>query len=133
MESHRTMKRDRQAQVLDLLESNGFQTIKQLAHHFGVNESTIRRDLYLLEKDQLIERTHGGALPTREADKPSYLKETINQPEKVAIGAAMAERVLDGQTILLDSGTTTLEVARRLRGERLTVITNDLMIGHEIA
>lgn len=127
------MKRDRQAQVLDLLESEGFQTIRQLAQTFGVNESTIRRDLYLLEKDQLIERTHGGALPTREADKPSYLKEPINQHEKVAIGVAMAERVLEGQTILLDSGTTTLEVARRLRGERLTVVTNDIMIGHEIA
>ncbi|MGB3413847.1 MAG: DeoR/GlpR family DNA-binding transcription regulator [Microbacteriaceae bacterium] len=127
------MKHDRQAQVLDLLESEGFRTIKQLALKFEVNESTIRRDLYLLEKDQLIERTHGGALPTRGEDKPAYLKEPINQQEKIAIGAAMAERVLDGQTILLDSGTTTLEVAKRLKGERITVITNDIRIGYEIS
>lgn len=127
------MKRDRQAQVLELLESDGFQSIKSLAEKFAVNESTIRRDLYLLEQDQLVERTHGGALPTRSQDRPIYFKEPINQKEKAAIGAAMAERVLEGQTILLDSGTTTLEVAKRLNRNRLTVITNDIHIAYTIA
>lgn len=127
------MKETRQAKLLAVLEADGFATIRQLAGRFEVNESTIRRDLYLLERDRLIERTHGGALPVREEDKPSYLKEPINQREKAAIGAAMAERILDNQTVLLDSGSTTLEVARRLKGNRLTVITNDLQIGYEIA
>lgn len=123
----------RQAQIVETLLEQGFQSVTALATAFGVTPSTIRRDLEQLEARDLVQRTHGGALPVRQTDAPFDLKETLHRREKVAIGKAMADRVLDGQTILLDSGTTTLEVARHLRGSRITVVTNDLQIGMAIA
>nr|WP_235887123.1 DeoR/GlpR family DNA-binding transcription regulator [Mycolicibacterium arabiense] len=104
-----------------------------MARAFGVDASTIRRDLDKLEAEGVIQRTHGGAVPI-EADYPHVARDVgLHRAEKVAIGAAMAERVLDGQTILLDAGETTLEVARHLRQSRLTVVTHDLRVGLEIA
>ncbi len=122
----------RQAQIVERLGEHGFQSVIELAEVFGVAPSTVRRDLEQLEARDLVQRTHGGALPVRQSDAFD-LKETLHHREKVAIGKAMADRILDGQTVLLDSGTTTLEVARHLSGSRLTVVTNDLQIGTVIA
>ena len=123
----------RHADVLDLLHESGFQSVADLAARFGVTMSTIRRDLERLETMELVQRTHGGAYPVKQADTPFRIKESLHQREKTAIGKAMAERILDGQTVLLDSGSTTLEVAKHLNHSRLTVVTNDLRIGLEIA
>ncbi|HWL76833.1 DeoR/GlpR family DNA-binding transcription regulator [Microbacterium sp.] len=123
----------REAQIVELLVERGFQSVAELASVFNVTPSTIRRDLERLEARDLVQRTHGGALPVRQTDAPFDLKETLHRREKVAIGKAMADRILDGQTVLLDSGTTTLEVARHLASSRITVVTNDLQIGVEIA
>lgn len=125
--------RSRQAEIVELLLEREFLSVSAMARHFGVTESTIRRDLAELEDRALIQRTHGGAVPERQADAPSDLKRTLHTAEKAAIGKAMAHRILDGQTVLLDSGTTTLEVARNLRSRQLTVVTNDLLIGMTIA
>ena len=123
----------RRAQIVELLEEEGFQSVSALAEAFGVTASTVRRDLEHLEAQDLIRRTHGGALPLRQIDAAFDLKETLHRQEKAAIGKAMASRILDGQIVLLDSGTTTLEVARHLSGSRITVVTNDLQIGMVIA
>ena len=123
----------RQAQIVELLLERGFQSVTELADAFNVTPSTVRRDLERLEARDLVQRTHGGALPIRQTDAPFDLKETLHRREKVAIGKAMADRILDGQTVLLDSGTTTLEVARHLTRSRVTIVTNDLQIGMEIA
>lgn len=123
----------RQARIVELLVERGFQSVSELAETFDVTPSTIRRDLEQLETRDLVQRTHGGALPVRQTDAPFDLKETLHRREKVSIGKAMADRILDGQTVLLDSGTTTLEVARHLSSSRLTVVTNDLQIGMVIA
>lgn len=123
----------RQAQIVELLVEQGFQSVTGLATTFGVTASTIRRDLEQLEARDLLQRTHGGALPVRQTDAPFDLKETLHSREKVAIGKAMADRILDGQTVLLDSGTTTLEIARHLAKSRITAVTNDLQIGVTIA
>lgn len=123
----------RQAEIMELLRGHGFQSVTALAAAFGVTQSTIRRDLAILEERNLVQRTHGGAM-SREIDQtPFDLKEALNHDEKAAIGAEMAQRILDGQTVLLDSGSTTLEVARHLSSSRLTVVTNDLHIGMVIA
>ena len=103
----------RQAQTVELLLERGFVSVTDLAKHFGVTESTIRRNLAELEARDLVQRTHGGALPVRQTDAPMDLKQTLHRAEKRAIGKAMANRILDGQTVLLDSGTTTLEVDRK--------------------
>lgn len=123
----------RQAHIIDLLLERGFIPVHELAAAFDVTASTIRRDLAVLESRDLVQRTHGGALPIRQTDAPFDLKQSLHQPEKEAVGRAMADRILDGQTVLLDSGSTTLEVARHLSGRRLTVVTNDLLIGTAIA
>jgi DeoR/GlpR family transcriptional regulator of sugar metabolism len=123
----------RKAQIVDILTSEGFQTVRDLAKQFEVTEATIRRDLTQLEGMDLVRRTHGGATSVQQSETPSHFREVLHRAEKAAIGKAMAERVLDEQTILLDSGTTTLEVARHLDHERVTVVTGDLRVGMEIA
>jgi DeoR/GlpR family transcriptional regulator of sugar metabolism len=123
----------RHSGIIEQLQQQGFQSVLELAERFNVSTATIRRDLEKLEQMEMVQRTHGGAYPVREADAPSLLMESLHHREKVAIGRAMAERVLEGQTVLLDGGSTTLEVARHLKDERLTVVTNDLRVGNEIA
>lgn len=123
----------RQAEIIDLLTDHGFQSVQDLASYFGVTSSTIRRDLVQLETMDLIRRTHGGAAPIRQSETPPYLREELHKAEKAAIGKAMAARILEGQTILLDGGTTVLEVAKHLDCHRVTVVTNDLRVGLEIA
>jgi DeoR/GlpR family transcriptional regulator of sugar metabolism len=123
----------RQAEIIDALQDGGFQSVNNLAARFDVTASTIRRDLERLEAMELVQRTHGGAIPIKQAETPHQFKEELHLAEKAAIGKAMADRVLEGQTVILDGGTTTLEVARHLTQRRLTVVTNDLRIALEIA
>lgn len=123
----------RQAEIVDVLKGEGFQSVNSLAARFSVTSSTIRRDLERLEAMDLVERTHGGAIPVKQPEPPLQPEDAIHLAEKAAIGRAMAERILEGQTVLLDGGTTTLEVARHLTKRRLTVVTNDLRVAMEIA
>lgn len=123
----------RHSDIIEQLQQYGFQSVAELADRFDVSTATIRRELEKLEQMEMVQRTHGGAFPVRQADTPSIIKESLHHREKVAIGKAMAERVLEGQTVLLDGGSTTLEVAKFLRDGPFTVVTNDLRIGNEIA
>ncbi|WP_372592966.1 DeoR/GlpR family DNA-binding transcription regulator [Actinotalea sp.] len=123
----------RTSEIVERLQERGFQSVNSLAEAFGVDTSTIRRDLERLQERGLIERTHGGAVPVRGLDHAPRRDMGGRAAEKRAIGAAMAERIHEGQSILLDGGTTTLEVARHLNHRRLTVVTHDLRIGLEIA
>lgn len=123
----------RQAEIVDALQDRGFQSVNSLAERFEVTASTIRRDLERLEAMELVKRTHGGAIPIHQTETPNQFKQELHLAEKAAIGKAMADRVLEGQTVLLDGGTTTLEVARHLTQRRLTVVTNDLRVAMEIA
>ena len=108
-------------------------------HALGVSPATVRNDMAALEEEGFIAQPHtsAGRVPTEKGyrlfvDRLTTLK-PMSAAEKRAIGAAMAERVLEGQTIILDSGSTTLEVARHLTHSRLTVVTHDLRVGLEIA
>jgi DeoR family transcriptional regulator of aga operon len=106
--------------------------VAALAQKFGVSAVTIRADLAALEDMGAVVRTHGGALPRGESDELSIdVKQTLNRAEKVRIAAAAVELINDGQTLILDSGTTTAEIAKLIRGLKLTsinVITNALNI-----
>jgi len=123
----------RRRDITLLLQEHGFASVRSLAGAFSVDSSTIRRDLEKLEAQGLVERTHGGVVPVRPPMEPEVARPGLHPAEKRAIGAAMAERVLEGQTIVLGSGSTTLEVARHLTHSRLTVVTHDLRVGLEIA
>ena len=123
----------RLADITALLNERGFQSVNALAEAFDVDSSTIRRDLERLQLQGLVNRTHGGAVPVARHDQGHEAKPVVRAAEKRAIGAAMADRILEGQSILLDGGTTALEVARALHHERLTVVTHDLRVGLEVA
>lgn len=123
----------RQREITEIINTQGFQSVNTLAERFTVTASTIRRDLERLESLDLIQRTHGGAIPVGSIDPQGQGQDPLHLSEKAAIGIAMADRILDGQIVLLDGGTTTLEVARHLTKRRLTVVTNDLGVGMEIA
>lgn len=109
--------------------------VAELAAEFAVSESTIRRDLRDLVESGLLERTHGGAVPVGTLDEPSIAeKREHNLTEKVAIARVAAAMVQDGESIILDAGTTTLEIARQLRSRQgLTVVTNAYNIVMELA
>ena len=122
----------RQARILESIQRNGYRSVRELAEELSVDESTVRRHLSKLDELHVIQRSHGGASPR--VPKSAVITEptTPNLREKQAIGRAAAERIHDGQVLLLDGGTTTLEVAKALTNSTLTVVTNDLRIGLEV-
>ena len=111
--------------------------VKELGPRFETSQVTIRKDLEILHSRGLVYRTHGGALPVTTGallDPSLREKEKLHRKEKQLIGAAAARLVREGESIVLDSGTTTTALARNLRDFRhLTVITNAVNIAAELA
>ena len=116
---------DRRRQLLRRLSEDGRASVTALATDLGVTASTIRRDLARLADDGTLVRTYGGAT-LAPAGRPAAGRRDPAGEAKRAIGTAAAALVEDGQTIAISSGSTTLELARRLVDRRLTVITNAL-------
>ena len=129
------MGKQRRQEILRRVQRNGYVSARELAGEYGVDASTIRRDLDTMARLEMIVRSHGGARASVEpAEIPYDVKVERNVPQKRAIAQAVAARVGEGKSLLLDSGSTTLEVARALRSHRgMTVITNDLRVAAEIA
>jgi DeoR family transcriptional regulator, fructose operon transcriptional repressor len=125
----------RRRRLQELITRQGFATLDELVRILGVSESTIRRDLELLDSAGSVKRTHGGAVYAGEVrSMPPFDERTGTAvAEKRAIGQAAAARLQDGDTVLLDGGTTTLEVARALVGRRVQVVTNSLPIAQLLA
>lgn len=122
----------RRQKIREYLEDQGIAQSATLGELLGVSEATVRRDLEWLEREGVVERTHGGAmLSQRLPTEPAYARSALAHPEeKRHIGRAAAELVEPGDTIFLNSGTTTTQLVRALR-ERpalggLTVVTNSL-------
>ena len=112
--------------ILNILENQGSVLVTDLVSQFDVSEMTIRRDLDVLERKGLLRRVHGGAVSDRgRSYEPPFLsRSTTHQEEKERIGKMAAELVRSGDSITLDVGTTTLEVARHLADKQnLTIIT----------
>jgi DeoR/GlpR family transcriptional regulator of sugar metabolism len=125
----------RRRRLLDLISRQGFATLDELMKTLHVSESTVRRDLEALDLAGSVKRTHGGAVYSGELrSMPAFDDRTQTAAaEKQAIGQAAAALVEDGDTVLLDGGTTTLEVARALLGRRIQVVTNSLPIAQLLA
>lgn len=125
---------ERQGKIAEALEMNGSIRVNELSEYFNVSEATIRRDLQDMEEKRLLKRTHGGAVKFDITNfEPSFLdKKTEKNNEKLAIGKMAASMIKDGDTIILDSGTTTLEIAKNIKAENLTVITNSIDIAAEL-
>lgn len=102
---------------------------------FNVSGATIRADLRQLEEEGLLTRTHGGAvLRTRASfEQASDAREIVNLSAKERIGQRAAALVEDGDIIVLDTGTTTLHIARNIRDrQNVTVVTNDYQIARSL-
>ena len=120
---------ERKAEILQLVESGKPVKVGDLSERFEVSESTVRRDLQELENVGLIQRTHGGAISIQSSLELSYQeKEILFYDEKQKIAKAAVELVKDGETVFLDTGTTTLQIAYALRGRTITVATNSMDI-----
>lgn len=126
---------ERRQHVLDLIVRQGFVSLGDLARSLGVSESTLRRDLVYWQERGQVKRIHGGAMFTGDGGALPPLEERTERQldEKRAIARTAAERVRDGDAILLDGGTTTLEVARLLVGRPLQVVTNSLPIAQVLS
>ena len=129
---------ERRRKIVDLLGEQGQVTITDLVNRFHISAVTVRGDLDELSAAGALVRSHGGAVRRQDAteDYPLRLKETIHRAEKVRIGRSAAELVRSNETIILDSGTTTAEIARHLKTLKLnslTVITNALNIAMELS
>ena len=120
---------ERRQHVLDLIGRQGFATLTDLARSLSVSESTLRRDLAYWQDRGQLKKIHGGAMFTGDAALPPLEERSGKQiEEKKAIASVAAERIHDGDAILIDGGTTTIELARLLVGRPLQVVTNSLPI-----
>lgn len=127
---------ERKSKLVQHLQEQQRASVQELSALFDVSESTIRRDLKELEDARLLKRTHGGAVSLDSVNfEPNVLeKEDQFKQEKEKIGVAALELIHEGDSIFLDSGTTTLQLARELRKRqlRVTVITNSIIVLNEL-
>ena len=126
------MSETRRERLRDLVQSRGFASLGELAESLEVSESTIRRDLEQLEREGVTRRTHGGVFWTGESETLEVFQTRRDDhwAAKAVIGRAAADLIEDHDTILLDGGSTTYELARHLVGRPLQVVTNSLPVAH---
>ena len=125
----------RRHEICQRLAASGEVTIASLAAHLDVSEMTIRRDLDALEEQGQLRKVRGGAISvvSRSYEPPFAVRQLADQATKQAIGRAAARLVDDGDTVIIDVGTTTLEFARNLKGRRgITVVTPSIPVAMEL-
>lgn len=126
---------ERRTLILDKLETEGQLDVTSLSKELGVSEVTIRNDLNWLEQKNMLIRARGGAIKAERVGTDFSLSEKnkLHYQEKLKIGKAAAALIEDGDTIILDSGTTTMEINNNLPNlSSLTVITNALNIANKL-
>ncbi|HNW60534.1 MAG TPA: DeoR/GlpR family DNA-binding transcription regulator [bacterium] len=126
---------ERRNAILDTLSQHHRILVSELASHYSTSPVTIRKDLEILERRGLLHRVHGGAI----AANPSVLdlalteKERMHTREKERIARAATHMIEEGDVIILDSGTTTMAIARQLKSHKgITIITNAVNIASEL-
>lgn len=122
----------RRGELLEVIRNKSFVSIPDLVDQLGVSESTVRRDLNWLEDDGSAKRTHGGVLYTGPSPKLHHFdrNQSYNWEKKKQIAQLAQRFVDDGDTVLLDGGSTTYELARLLVGRAVTVVTNSLPVAN---
>ena len=137
MEGNAVSSKGRRSSILQILRENSNVSVSELSKRFGVSEVTIRKDLNLLKERNLLVRTRGGAITSdsgsAENEMSLRFKTLAHYREKRAIGRAAAELIEDGDIIIIDSGTTALQVTRNLQKfKNLTILTNALNVAQEV-
>src|SRR5215469_7542946 len=124
----------RKRQILARLSRDGQVIAKDLAQEWHTSEDSIRRDLRELARAGKLQRVHGGALPASLADGSLQIRESVSVREKVALGKAGAAMIRPGQVVILDGGTTALQIARHLAPDlRATLVTHSPTVAVELA
>ncbi|WP_327237702.1 DeoR/GlpR family DNA-binding transcription regulator [Streptomyces sp. NBC_01317] len=126
---------ERLRKITDAVRETGRSSVAELAGLTGASEMTIRRDLEVLAEQGVLERYRGGArsLLLRGEEPPFVLRAQDGQEAKARIAAEVAGLIADGESVVVDSGTTCLEVARALHGRRLTVMPLSLHAANALA
>jgi DeoR/GlpR family transcriptional regulator of sugar metabolism len=120
--------------ILDVLARDGQVVAKTLSAAFGVSEDTVRRDLRELAAEGRLQRVHGGALPSSPAAVDFAGRQGIESTAKAAIGRAAAQMIAPGQIVIVDGGTTAVQLARQLpRDLRATIVTHSPSVAVELA
>ena len=126
--------KERQKQILDILDRKGYVTVKYLIGELGYSSATINRDLNALEIGKLITRSYGGVEPIRTQYVPIPFRAHKMHAEKKRIGRAAAAFVHDGETIFIDASTTAQCMEQYLVGKKnLTVITNNIYLAANLS
>ena len=128
--------RERRARIIEILSQRRRATVARLSRMLGVSSSCIRKDLAKLQREDLIERAHGGAIVKGGVrnEHPLHQKEEENIPEKERVAAAAAGLIREGDTVWLDGGSTTTLIAGKIKPMRnVTVVTNSLSVAYELA
>jgi DeoR family fructose operon transcriptional repressor len=126
---------ERKLRIVEYVRQYRVATIAALASEFGVHEATIRRDLTDIEQEGLLKRTHGGVIVEQwtNDELPFVERSNYQLEQKIRIGKMAASLVGDGEHIIIDSGTTTLHIAKNLvHRSNITVVTNDINIAAEL-
>lgn len=127
---------ERRNKIMQLLNEKNRVTVKELSSHIGVSEATLRSDLNKMEIEDLLTRTHGGAMLKQESDNETSFnaREKKNKEEKTIIAEKAFELIEEKQCILLDASSTALELARYLKKQplRLTVVTTGVLTALEL-
>lgn len=130
---HCVTSRNRHARIVESLRATGVASVRDLAESLQVSESTIRRDLKQLDQDGELVRTYGGAaLTMRQPEAPFDVSAAKDRAMKERMAEQAAALVPDDSVVVLDIGTTTPLLARRLRGRPVTVITSSLAVLDEL-
>lgn len=127
---------ERHEKIIDCVNKERVVSVIALSEYLGVSKVTVRKDLDILSKRGYIIKKHGGvcSVDSDFAQEIPYLRKyRKNIDEKRKIGIKAAEYIFDGDVIILDAGSTTLEIARNITNKNITVITNDVKIASELA
>lgn len=123
---------ERRSRLTELVRQKGFASLPDLAHTLEVSESTVRRDLDFLEESGVAQRTHGGVFYTGPSPKLTHFdqRQSLNWDKKRQIAHLASQLVADNDTLVMDGGSTTYELAQLLVGRPLQVVTNSLPVAN---
>lgn len=128
---------ERKKKIVEVVNKKLSVRVRELSQLFSVTEETIRRDLEKLESENLLVRSHGGAVCMQDQEDSkeiSYLeREILNSEEKRAIAQEAIKLIIPGESIILDASTTTWYMAKQLPNQPLTVVTNSIQVALELS
>ena len=121
---------ERRDEILQILGDREYVTVEEFSRLLSVSAVTIRTDLTSLEESGLLMRTHGGAMKSSMKGEARLISNTMieNEMEKKAIAEKAASLIKPGNTIIIDSGSTTIHLIEHLKGKNITVVTNNLLV-----